>query len=29
MSSDSHGHAKHPRREELEGMIRDGRIDTL
>jgi glutamine synthetase len=29
MSSDSHGHAKHPRLEELEGMIRDGRIDTL
>ena len=29
MSNDSHGHARHPRLEELEGMIRDGRIDTL
>ena len=29
MSSDSHGHPKHARLEELEGMIRDGRIDTL
>jgi glutamine synthetase len=25
----SHGHAKHPRHEELEAMVRDGRIDTL
>lgn len=24
-----HGHAKHPRLEELEQMVRDGRIDTL
>src|ERR1700704_5278954 len=24
-----HGHAKHSRLEELEGMVRDGRIDTL
>ena len=29
MSSDSHGHPKHARLEELEGMVRDGRIDTL
>ncbi len=28
MSKD-HGHAKHPRLEELEGMVRDGQIDTL
>ncbi|MBI3751156.1 MAG: glutamine synthetase [Chloroflexi bacterium] len=27
--SASHGHAKHPRLEELEAMVRDGRIDTL
>jgi glutamine synthetase len=25
----SHGHAKHPRLEELEGMVRNGEIDTL
>ena len=25
----SSGHGKHPRLEELEGMVRDGRIDTL
>jgi glutamine synthetase len=25
----SGGHAKHPRQEELEAMVRDGRIDTL
>ena len=24
-----HGHAKHPRLQELEAMVRDGRIDTL
>ena len=29
MSNDSHGHAKHPRLEELEAMVRDGQIDTL
>ena len=23
------GHGKHPRQEELEAMVRDGRIDTL
>jgi glutamine synthetase len=28
-TSASHGHAKHPRLEELEAMVRDGRIDTL
>jgi glutamine synthetase len=31
MSTDSHAdsHAKHPRLSELEGMVRDGRIDTI
>jgi glutamine synthetase len=28
-TSASHGSAKHPRLEELEAMVRDGRIDTL
>src|SRR5512135_2471860 len=28
-TSASHGHPKHPRLEELEAMVRDGRIDTL
>jgi len=28
-TSASHDHAKHPRLEELEAMVRDGRIDTL
>jgi hypothetical protein len=31
MSTDSHADslAKHPRLSELEGMVRDGRIDTI
>ena len=29
MSSDAHGHAKHPRLADLEGWVREGQIDTL